>query len=512
MSRSRSFFSGAVFAYIYQASLMVMGLWLTPFYLRTLGPKDYGIWLVGLQILNFLLLCDFGIIVVTPRDIAHASGLEHSGAASGEVARVVGQTIKVVLAQTLLITLVALGVFLFRPAQDLALRGPIGLILAVFAISYPLRVFPAVLLGLQDLKFLGQLRLTLWGISTALVIVMLLLGARFYALACGWCLQQMGHDLVAFVRLRRSRPELLTAEMWRRAGPIRWSWFARGFWVNLNQVATALVAGSDLLIVGRSISAATVVVYSSTSKLISVLQNQPQILAGAALPGLSHMRTSESRERVVQATTSLTQAMLLLAGGVFCIILAVNQEFVTLWLGPAFFGGMQLTVILLLTFLLRQTDYTLAITLFAFGHEKTLSIRAFIDGAVSVAIAVLLVGRFGLVGVAFGFLCGAALVSLPADVFLLTRTLQVSARELMAPYLPYLWRFAVVGCAGLAVRAWFGAPNLLHVAVTTSIVGLVYLLLVLPYVWSTPLRGYIQTATATVASSMRNLIRREEVV
>ena len=173
---------------------------------------------------------------------------------------------------------------------------------------------------------------------------------------------------------------------------------------------------------------------------------------------------------------------------------------------------MQLTVILLLTFLLRQTDYTLAITLFAFGHEKTLSIRAFIDGAVSVAIAVLLVGRFGLVGVAFGFLCGAALVSLPADVFLLTRTLQVSARELMAPYLPYLWRFAVVGCAGLAVRAWFGAPNLLHVAVTTSIVGLVYLLLVLPYVWSTPLRGYIQTATATVASSMRNLIRREEVV
>ena len=95
----------------------------------------------------------------------------------------------------------ALGVFLFRPAQDLALRGPIGLILAVFAISYPLRVFPAVLQGLQDLKFLGQLRLTLWSISTVLVVAMLLMGARFYALACGWCLQQMGHDLVAFMRL-----------------------------------------------------------------------------------------------------------------------------------------------------------------------------------------------------------------------------------------------------------------------------------------------------------------------
>jgi O-antigen/teichoic acid export membrane protein len=495
-----------MFAYIYQASLMVMGLWLTPFYLRTMGPKDYGIWLVGLQILNFLLLCDFGIIVVTPRDIAHASGLEHAEAASGEVARVVGQTIKVVLAQTGVIALAALGLFLFRSGYDLALRGPIGLILAVFVISYPLRVFPAVLQGLQDLKFLGQLRLTLWGISTALVVVMLLLGARFYALACGWCVQQMGHDLVAFFRLRRTRPDLLTAEVWHQAGPIRWRWFTRGFWVNVNQIATALVAGSDLLIVGRAISAATVVVYSSTSKLITILQNQPQTLAAAALPGLSHMRTSESRERVLQAATSLTQAMLLLVGAVFCIILAVNQEFVTLWLGARFFGGMELTVVLLLTFLLRQTDYTLAITLFAFGHEKMLSIKSLIDGAVSVAIAVLLVGHWGLVGVAFGFLCGAALVSIPTDVFWLTRTLEVSVGQLSRPYLPYLWRFAVVGAVGLAVRNWFGAPNLLHVVVTTSVTGLVYLLLVIPYVWTTPLRGYIQSVTATLTSTMRTRV------
>jgi O-antigen/teichoic acid export membrane protein len=510
VSRSRSFLGGAVFAYIYQASLMLLGLWLTPFYIHTLGVRDYGIWLVGLSVLNFLLLCDFGVIVVTPRDVAHASGLEHSEQASGEVARVVGQTLKVVLAQTLVIALASLALFILRPANDPGLRGPIGLILAVFVISYPLRMFPAVLQGLQDLKFLGQLRLALWGISTVLVIVMLLLGARFYALACGWCLQQMGHDLVAFIRLRRLRPDLLSAEMWRQAGPMRWRWFARGFWVNVNQVATQLSAGSDILIVGRSISLATVVVYSSTSKLITVLQNQPQILASVALPGLSHMKTSESRERILQATTSLTQAMLLLAGGIACVILAINRQFVTLWLrhegGEHLFGGMQLTAILLLTFLLRQADYTLAVTLFAFGHEKLLSIRALVDGALSVAIAFLLVGRWGLAGVAFGFLCGAALVSVPTDIFLLARTLQISIAEVLRPYLPYLWRFAVAGAVALAVRNWFGAPDVLHLAVSASLVGVVYLLLVLPYVWTTPLRGYIQGATATLSSAMRTRV------
>ncbi len=485
---------------------MLVGLWLTPFYIHTLGVRDYGIWLVALQVLSFMLLCDFGIIVVTPRDVANASGVDHAEPGSGEVARVVGQTLKVVVVQTGVVALVALALFFLRPTHDAELRGPVGLILAVFVISYPLRVCPAVLQGVQDLKFLGQLRLTLWSVSTALVVAMLFLGARFYALAVGWCLQQMGHDLVALVRLRRSRPDLLSVEVWRRAGPIRWGWFTRGFWVNVNQLATALLAGSDLLIVGRSISAATVVVYSSTNKLISVLQNQPQILAAGALPGLSHMRTSESRERILQATTSLTQAMLLVAGGVFCVILAVNQQFVTLWLGARFFGGLQLTVILLLSFLLRQADYTLAVTLFAFGHERVLSIKALIDGAVSVTIAMLLVRHWGMAGVAFGFLCGAILVAIPTDVFLLTRTLQVSLAEVSRSYLPYVWRFALAGGAALTVRNWLGAPSLMHVVLTASMVGLFYLLLVMPYVWTTPLRGYIQDAIATITSAMRTRV------
>ncbi len=503
MSRSRSFLSGALFSYIYQASLMLVGLWLTPFYIHTLGERDYGIWLVGLQVLNFLLLCDFGIIVVTPRDVAQASGIEHAELGSGEVARVVGQTIKVVLAQTALVALAAVVLFFLKPAHDVTLRGPVGLILAVFVISYPLRVFPAVLQGLQEFKFLGQLRLTLWGISTVVVVVMLLFGARFYALACGWCLQQMGHDLVAFIRLRKSRPDLLSAEVWRRAGPIRWRWFARGFWVNVNQLANLLSAGTDQLIVGRAISVSSVVVYNSTNKLIAVLQNQPQILASVAVPGLSHMKTSESRERILTATTSLTQAMLLLAGGIACVLLAVNQQFVTLWLGAHFFGGMLLTGILLLTFLLRQADYTLAVTLFAFGHEKLISIRALVDGVVSVAIAFFLVRHWGMPGVAFGFLCGAVLVSLPADFLMLSRTLQISVGELSRPYLPFVWRFAVTGAVALAVRNWLGAPDVLHLALSGSIVSLVYLLLVLPYVWTTPLRGYIQDATATLTSTMR---------
>src|ERR1700693_2675080 len=116
MSRTRSFLNGALFAYLYQGSAMMIGLWLTPFYIRTLGPKDYGIWLVGMQVLAMLMLCDFGVLAVIPRDVGRRRGLDLRRAGSLDLTLIIGQTTKVVLVQTLLIALVSLGLMVFRPA------------------------------------------------------------------------------------------------------------------------------------------------------------------------------------------------------------------------------------------------------------------------------------------------------------------------------------------------------------------------------------------------------------
>jgi O-antigen/teichoic acid export membrane protein len=356
---------------------------------------------------------------------------------------------------------------------------------------------------LQDLKFLGQLRIWFWALSTALAVVLLLLGARFYALACAWCLQQIGHDLFAFFRVRRIRPDLLGRDLWRTAGPLHWSWFGRGFWVSMSQVAYLLIASTDLLIVGHALGAATVVIYSCTSKLITVLQNQPQTFAGMALPGLTQMKVSESRKRIQQAMTSLTQGMLLLTGGVFCVVLAVNRQFVTFWLGPQFFGGMRLTLLVLLNFLAAQIDYTLTIAMFAFGHERFMSIRMLVNGAVSVVLASIFVRHFGMEGVPLGLLCGMLFVAIPADAYVLVREFEISVFQLFRPYMPYLWRFALVAGVGVALTLRIGKPTLGSVVIDAICVGVLYLLVVFPHVWRSPLRSYIESTLTMLRTAMR---------
>ncbi len=506
MSRSKSFLSGVTFAYLYQGLILIVGLWLTPFYLKVLGAHDYGVWLVALQVLTFLLFVDLGTLGVLPRDIAKLHGEEQRNPASDALAILVSQTARVVLVQAAAIGVVVLGLMLFRPPAQASLYGPMALVLSVFVLSYPLRIFWAILTGLQDLKFLGQARTCIWAVSTVCIVILLYAGARYYALAWGWCLQEVSGSLIALWRLHRIRPDLTGREAWNKAGDFQWRWLFRGLYVSVNQIAVWLAGGVDVLIVGRFLGAAMVVVYSCTGKLVMVLQNQPQMLAGVALPGLSHLRSSESTERMTKATTSLAQAMLLVAGAVFCVVVGLNRHFVALWVSDKYFGGVALTVLFALNFIVRLLDYTLVLALFAFGYEKISAGRAMVEGVVSASLAIFLTQRMGLTGIMLAFFLGATFIAVPVDIYLLARELKISWRNLVQQYVPYLWRPLAVGLVSFAVMERIEIPNLAVLVLAAICIGLLYLLVIIPVVRRSDLWDYLRVTVTGLRSDMSRML------
>jgi hypothetical protein len=70
MSRTRRFVSRISFGYANQALLILAGLWLTPFFLDRIGQHDYGLCLVGTQVIAYLMLLDFGLVALLPRETA----------------------------------------------------------------------------------------------------------------------------------------------------------------------------------------------------------------------------------------------------------------------------------------------------------------------------------------------------------------------------------------------------------------------------------------------------------
>ena len=492
MSRTERFVSGISLAYANQVLTALTGLLLTPFLLFRIGQHDFGLWLVATQIMFYLGLLDLGVVALLPRETALATGRVKSIGEASDLPLIIGQTVRIVILQMPLVALAAFVAWLLTPVEWQGLRNPIGVILLAFVLTFPLRIFGAVLQGLQDFRFLGKTNIVAYLASSGVTVGLVLGGFGLYALAIGWATLQLITAAAGWFRLHTRFPGVLPNNMPKSRRDMARVRLKQGFWVSANQIAQVLLSGTDILIIGKMFGPAAVVPFVCTGKLIAVLSNQPQMLIPLAVPALSQMRTGQSRERVSQVCIALGQAMLMLSGGVVCVVLAVNQGFIARWVGAGQFGGFWLTALILLSMLLRHCNQTVGVALFSFGYERRLCLTALVDGFVSVGAMTLFVWRYGLIGAPLGIIIGACLISLPANFSALARETEMSIWKMFKPLTPWFTRFAVIAlCSGVAARMW--TPNTLSLlAATATVTALIYLAVMFPLVLRDPLGIYIR--------------------
>lgn len=492
MSRSRRFINGVVLSYAYQFSVMVVGLWLTPFLLRHLGQHDYGLWLVGLQVLSYLMLTDFGIIALLPRSVAYATGRAGGARSAEDLPSIVSNTAAVVLCQTPIVAVVAALIWSFLPQVWSGLRGPVGLVMAGFTILFPFRIFAAVLEGLQEQAFVVRVTMMAWGLSTAVNVISVLSGFGLYSLAFSWLLSQTLTASACAYRVWRHHPGLMPTKLPAMRIPEAISQLGRGFWISINQFGSVLMMGTDVLVISRMAGPTAVVPYSCTGKLATVLSNQPQLLMHLATPGLSEMKTGASKQRLFEVMTALSQAMLLLTGLLFCTILVVNGGFVRWWVGGAQYAGLTLTALILTQMMLRHFGLTLAYTVFCFGYERRLALTVLSDGLVTVGVMLLLVRPFGYAGVVCGSIAGVCLVSLPTYLVTAAHELNLRVSRIAAPLWPWCWRFILVaaGCAVVADR--WPPQSVVQIMLAGVSVSLIYGAIMFKAILASPLAPYLR--------------------
>lgn len=493
MSRSRRFLSGLGLSYVYQAATMLSAIWLTPFLLNHIGQHSYGLWLVGLQILSYVMLMDFGIVALLPRETAYATGREMRGTATQELPRVIGRSARVVLYQTPLVAIAVGILWMFMPSAWYEFRGPLMVVLVGFTALFPLRVFQAVLQGLQDLAFFTRMQMISWAASTILMIFLVLWGFGLYSLSIGWVAMQALATALAFHRLLTHFPGVLPRRLPHLTRSELRGSLSSGFWVSASQLAQVLVGSTDYLIIGRFLGASAVVPYSCTQKLLAALRNQPYMIMEVAAPGLSQMKTSESHERIFQVSSALTLGMLTLAGAVSCVTLAANKSFVHWWLGSSQWGGVWLNLALILCAILRHWNTTVVYSIFALGYERRISITTLVDGVVTLATGVVLVRWLGPVGAPLGSIAAVCAVSLPGNLLALAHEVRVSVLEILRAIWPWFWRFAFLACgSGFLGLRW--RASLPYLAGVASLTAAVYGLVMLPMLMNSSLRWYLPTA------------------
>jgi O-antigen/teichoic acid export membrane protein len=490
MARSKRFTHGVVLGTVGQVITMLSGLWLSPFLLHRLGPAGYGLWIVGAQLLVYLTLMDLGVVAMLPREVALVRvrpGVAH------ELPELVARTMRIVLLQTPVVGLAALLLWLFIPQSWSNVRDPIGLAAIAFCLLFPARLFRAVVDGMQDLAFSNWSYLCAWFVGLAVNVSLVQDGFGLCALPLGWAANQLVDAAVSVTRLRARHPQ---------AWPRTWSippnsgiakQFSRGLWVSVSQIAQVLIYGTDSAVIGRLFGAAAVVPYNCTGKLTSALQNQPQHIMRAAMPGLTEMRVGASREKLAAVTGALSLAMLCASGMVTTVTLAVNPGFVRWWVGGAYYGGALLTVLFALSMLLRHWNITAIFALFAFKQERLLAITSLTDGFLSTILSILFAWLLhSPIGVVLGSIVSTCCVLFFGNGRRLARELGIGVFELGRPLAGWFWRMVLAGCAACLLGKLFPQPGPLQLALMGAGVVAVYLLLMFPVVMKSSLRPYLE--------------------
>jgi O-antigen/teichoic acid export membrane protein len=511
-ARTKRFIAGASAGYAYQALVMVAGIWFTPFLLRHLGQHDYGLWAVSLQILGYLLLLDMGVVALLPRETGNATGAVRGRPEAAHLSVLTSKAIRIVTVQLPIVTLAAFLAWYFLPAAWLALRTPLAVMLVVFVALFPFQVLPAILNGLQDLFFLSFIRTLGWTTTTVVSLILVFKGLGLYSLAIGWGTGEVISILCIAWRIRMRFPYVLPDRLFSATWKESCAYLGRSLWVTISRIASILINGSDILIVGKLLGPLAVVPYVCTGKLISVLSNQPQMLMDLALPGMSEMRYSESRQRIQQASTALTQITLLFSGALVCAMLMLNNSFVGWWVGAGQYGGFKLTAAVLTLTLLRHWNRTLTNTLFCFGYERWISLVSLVDGAVTVTSAIVLVHFFGPIGAPMGAILGVCLVSLPANLWALARELTVSAGSLVSPVMGWAVRLLFLAALASFLQRSFSWQRFSAMVLVGLASLLVYALIMAPVALSPPCSVYVRPLLQGIRWRLGGILKINKVI
>jgi hypothetical protein len=416
MSRVERASIGAFFGYLRFALSLAIGIALVPFVLDRVGVRVYGYWLASGELLAYAAMADFGVLAVLPWLIAEADGRRDRT----EIRRLMSTACAAAVVVSLVYLAIAMLLWISAPvlfglgeADRRILDGPLVVIAAATAIVLPLRVAGSALVGLQDVRFHGVLATIGWALDVGITIALLLSGFGLYALALGASVPSLVTSIVAFGRLRRIAPDLLTA--WPRP---RWPDLSRLYREGLGGWLSAwgwrLTAATDGIVLAAIASPIWITALATTAKLGQMLMQMAWVPGDSGLVGLAQLTGERQGPRTREAVAALLRLYLALSTAAACVVLGFNAAFVSAWVGRDLFGGAAVNATLAGLVIVASAGHAVAVATSVLGGRLPAGAATLASGVVHVVLAVVLGRRFGLIGIPLAAVLSQALVLIPA--------------------------------------------------------------------------------------------------
>ncbi len=419
--------------YIARVIMLGASFLLTPFILRELGTTTYGLWLLVGSVAGYSSLLDFGIAQSVVKYVA-----EYRAKGEMETARHLVAT-ALWLYSLLGLVAVALGLFIaplfpslfgVPPEQQATAVTLVRLAGLAAGLAIPCTITTSVLRGLQRFDVVNVISVVGTLGTLAGTVAVLWLGGGVVGIVLVNIVLTIITQIPTVWYIRRTWPELHLGWRGARRAYVRTIVeYSSSFFVM--NIAGRLETKTDEIVIGAFMSVGAVTPYALARRLSEITQILTDQFLKVLLPLASELHAEDDwgRLRLLYTTSSrLTLAIFLAIG---CPVMMLAPALLTVWVGAEQAPYAYLVVILTLASLLSVSQWPAATILQGMARHRLPALTALGAGLLNLALSIVLLARFGLVGVAVGTLIPTALESIGFVLPYALRTLGISVKELL---------------------------------------------------------------------------------
>jgi O-antigen/teichoic acid export membrane protein len=415
----------------------LLTLILTPYVLHALGPSRYGIWAITASVIGYYGLLDFGIRGAINQYLTRFIAVGDHKAASACLSTAVAVLGGVAMACGLITVVVA---YLAPQALNLPADAAdeafwtimiVGLTSSVQLVAFP---FMSVFVATQRFDYANAIGVSTRLASALLVFAALENGYGLIGISAATCSANLLDYGVRWMVARRLAPFLkLSARMVSKTRLKELGGF--GVWTFLQSVNSTLYQHAQPLIIGMLMPISAVGHYALAVGLIQQIVAVLAPIGQVIYPAATGLHARGSRDTLRRLYHDGARLMMLVMVGVVLIAAVWADDFYRLWLGERYVRetpypalGLLLQV-LLLGVVTNYTSNVAAQLLMGAGHIRPFSLLLLIGSALNLGLSLLLVGPYGLIGIAIATVIASVVIDLVAIPVLLQVKLGLSVAD-----------------------------------------------------------------------------------
>ena len=459
------------------ATNLAVGFLLSPFILHHLGDDAFGLWVLVFSLTGYYGLFDFGIRSSIVRYVAQFKAAGEKDSLSRYINTSLctyGGIGLVLLIVTIAGSFYVTSLFRIPPPLHWSARILFLVVGAAVAVGFPLSVFAGVLEGLQKFNWLSLTQAGYNVIRALLIVVALRRGGGLLTIALISMILNLCTYAVYFAVVQRELAVKYALRYVDRASFRKMASYGSITFVAI--IASQIRFYSDATVIGIFVGSAAITYFSIGSKLVAYSSNITQGMAQIFTPMSSHYNATGEMERLRLILVKGNRACALVVFPISATLIILGKSVIEVWVGAKYVPiAYAVLVLLIVSDSSQMAQSASPKILYGMARHRTIAFVWLAEAAVNLTLSILLLRRYGVIGVAIG----TCIPQLCTNLFFLPehlcRLLGMRLRIFVSQtYLaPALLSIPLIGTL-LLMRHFFVAHTYLELAAQLVAGGVVY--------------------------------------